>query len=168
MRRIGWMLLGHEDHTEAAFANQLEQFVGADLRPRPFADRRIENGSNLFGRGLEKAVFLVVHAQQGLQPRPETWRSRTGLIEIQSPSLRISDLSSHMENRGFVGLRGIHEAPLEPAARCRPMSQCEKGWPSTQRIIDWATRKSELVFTCGTVDFQAKPASGISPVIIRG
>ena len=39
LRRTGWTLLGHEDHAEAAFADLLEELVGADLRPGPFADR---------------------------------------------------------------------------------------------------------------------------------
>ena len=108
-RRTGWLLLGHVDHAHAAFADLLGELVGADVPPRPFADRGIDSGSHLVGHGIEEAVILVVHAQQGVQPRPETLHSRHGPIEIGSPPVRIGDLASRIEDRGLVEPGGIHE-----------------------------------------------------------
>ena len=39
------LLLGHEDHAEAAFADLLQQLVRADDHAGPFVDRHV------FGRG---------------------------------------------------------------------------------------------------------------------
>jgi hypothetical protein len=58
------LLLGHEDHTEATFADLLQQLVGADDRAGPLRDGVGHGGNALFGQ-VEQVAAAFVGTQQG-------------------------------------------------------------------------------------------------------
>ena len=60
-RRTGCLLLGHEDDAEAAFADLLQQLVGADDRARLLGNRLHGSGAlSVEGRSIEKAAHIIV------------------------------------------------------------------------------------------------------------
>ena len=82
------VLLGHEDHAEAALADRFEELVGADLPAGAFANLIVGRDGDTFGGLLEKALVLLVDAQQGLQPRSQLLIIAADLIDVEALSVR--------------------------------------------------------------------------------
>ena len=67
------LLLGHVDDAEAAFADLLQQLVGADDRAGAFGDGANEiGGSWIDGRSLEETAGLLMRASAAPRPPPAT------------------------------------------------------------------------------------------------
>ena len=84
------LLVGHEDHAHAAFADLLQQLVRTDERAGPLGQRRlggrqVDRGAELGGRLFQEAVRIVVGLEQGLDPRAESGVAADGLVQERGP-----------------------------------------------------------------------------------
>jgi hypothetical protein len=79
-------LLGHEDQTEAAFADLLQQLVRADHRTGTFAYWLFIDGDDLAGgRRLQEAAGGSLDTQQGFHPLSQTGVTGASLIQVSRP-----------------------------------------------------------------------------------
>ena len=83
--RLG--LLGHIDHAHAAFADLLEQLVGADLRAGALGERLV-GGSVVPPAAAQELAGLVVGRQQLLDPRPQLAIAAAGRVQVARPARR--------------------------------------------------------------------------------
>ena len=91
----GFALLGHPDLAHAPFADPLQELVGADESAGGFGNGLIErrtwaggrNGrkSQVDTRAVQKAIWLVVNAEQGLDLATQGGVSRTGVVQERGP-----------------------------------------------------------------------------------
>ena len=80
----GRVLLGHVDDAHAAFADLLQELVGADDRAGSSAARgRDHRAGRRSRRGFEEAPGVVVGLQEGFDPLPQGRIVPTGLLEIR-------------------------------------------------------------------------------------
>ena len=96
------LLLGHEHHAEAAFADLLEQLVAADDRSRALGHRLVYGGSRRVG-GFEEVAFLLVDFEQSLHALAEVGVAGADLVRY-SRELR------RPESSGPCGRCALHQA----------------------------------------------------------
>src|SRR5207302_2879820 len=80
-------------------------------RARMLADRGAEDRVHFSGWGREKALFLIVHAEQSLDPRLQLWIFATSLPEVESAILGLRDLACGVEEGCFIQLHRGHDKP---------------------------------------------------------
>jgi hypothetical protein len=121
------LLLGHENHAEAAFTDLLDQLVGTDLGAGAPVARALKEVLNFFGRGLEKAAIVVVHAYQGFHSGLQSAVVAAGLLDAQAACFRRFQAAGQIEDSGFLMLWHDHENPQgRKSERTFPLHSAKK------------------------------------------
>ena len=159
------LLLGHEDHAEAAFPDLLDQFVGSNQRAYALTERGIDGPLKARQRGIEERSLLVVDTQQCLdaccrsRSSPHaawmnSWRaSGAAICRAMSKTAASSSLSVAISFPWGEACRTIVRYPVRKTGLESP----------TSRIL-FSCERSGMAVTFGRIDFEAKPAAGIGPV----
>jgi tetratricopeptide (TPR) repeat protein len=99
------LLLSHEDHAEAAFADLLQKLIGTNDGAGPFGNRRLIEGGHCGGRRLvQEVAHLDLRPKQHLHVAPQLIVAGTRLVEIGGALDGRCSLKCFQENRGFVHL----------------------------------------------------------------
>src|SRR5262249_37128413 len=86
------LLLRQEDHPEAAFADLLQQLVGANDSSRGFGHRLVKRRSQHLGRGLEKTLVLFEYAKQRFNSPAQTIVLTTSLFDVSAAGFSGTEL----------------------------------------------------------------------------
>ncbi len=100
-------LLGHEDDAEAALADLLEQFVGADDRAGAFAKRFVRSGNRHAGAAAVNAAQRLVGVQELIDASPQLGVGVTSLVEKSGPLIGPA-FQGREENRSGMVFDGSH------------------------------------------------------------
>ena len=101
-------LLGHVHDPHAAFADLLEQLVGADLGAGTLARRLVDSGCNWRAWRLEELGSLVVDLQECVEAVEHDAVAPTNLLEILSPRFPGRDFPRHLEDGFFIERFNVH------------------------------------------------------------
>ena len=77
------LLLGHVDHAHAAFADLLQELVGADQGAGLFGDELVDGRSSSRGRFFQKVARLGICLQQPLDAIPQLNVVSTGSAKVR-------------------------------------------------------------------------------------
>ena len=117
----GLLLLGHEDEAHAAFADLLQQLVGADDRAGPLGEAAPVDGLEQYlGRAIEERPVLFVGREQPIDHFPQARVAGASPVQVRPPLDRIVDLHGVEEDGSLV-----HGHPPRPGRR--------RVWPSRSK-----------------------------------
>ena len=107
-------MLCQEHGSHASFADFLQQFVAANLRPRTLGDDTcVHRGGNTLWRRFEKAARLHIMLEQFLDFSPQLRVASTHLVQVRRTLGRVVQIGCGVEDLTVVGLSGVHLAFLE-------------------------------------------------------
>ena len=115
------MLVGHEDHAHAPFADSFQQLVGADHHPLFAGAGFIETGHCIAGRSLQKVADFEVGAKQAVDLRAQLIVGAAGPIQVGGPRDAIFNFNRTPKDGLGVAARGVQVGVSESSAL-----QCDK------------------------------------------
>ena len=158
LRRTGSRLLGHEDDAQAAFADLLQQLVGADCVRRAWStagcvgcDRQTSDG------GFEEAAGFVVGDKQVLYAVTQGRVAAAGFLQVGDPTCQAASLTAATKIS-----RALFTCSIMVYSRCNSSPFNAPLQPAIVRTRNGFFWRSGLL----AVKLAVQPGPGVSPMLV--